>query len=196
MGASRKRGKKQRRLAVSAGGVVWRPASEGDEVEVLLVQTPAQRWGLPKGKPENGEQLTETALREVSEETGLTVALDRKIGVMRYSFAGRREGKRDGKHDGRGAGKRDARSDRIDKIDKIDKAVHFWLMQPTGGTLEDHDDEHIDVRWFPLGDALRTVSYRNTVSILEDAAALLLGKSRDKSRGTGGSDEENGRDHG
>ena len=177
MGASRKRGKKQRRLAVSAGGVVWRPASEGDEVEVLLVQTPAQRWGLPKGKPENGEQLTETALREVSEETGLTVALDRKIGVMRYSFAGRR----DGKHDARS-----------DKIDKIDKAVHFWLMRPIGGTLEDHDDEHIDVRWFPLGDALRTVSYRNTVSILEDAAALLLGKSL----GKGGSDEENGRDHG
>ena len=181
MGASRKRGKKQRRLAVSAGGVVWRPASDGDEVEVLLVQTPAQRWGLPKGKPENGEQLTETALREVSEETGLTVALDRKIGVMRYSFAGRRDGKRDGKHDARS-----------DKIDKIDKAVHFWLMRPIGGTLEDHDDEHIDVRWFPLGDALRTVSYRNTVSILEDAAALLLGKSL----GKGGSDEENGRDHG
>lgn len=172
LGASRKRGKKQRRLAVSAGGVVWRPASRAeDQVEVLLVQTPAQRWGLPKGKPENGEQLSETALREVSEETGLTVALDRKIGVLRYSFPGKRNGKREGKPDAR-----------------IDKAVHFWLMQPTGGALEDHDDEHIDVRWFPLGDALRTVSYRNTVSILEDAAALLLGDDAP--------DEESGRDHG
>ncbi len=158
MGASRKHGnkhgnkrgkKKSKRLAVSAGGVVWRPAdNEDDRVEVVLVQTPAQRWGLPKGKPNNGERLPDTALREVSEETGLTVALDRKIGVMRYTFPGD-----------------DAR---------IDKAVHFWLMKPTGGALEDHDDEHIDVRWFPLGDALRTVSYRNTVSILEDAAELLL----------------------
>lgn len=195
MGASRKRGKKQRRLAVSAGGVVWRAAGAGDEVEVLLVQTPAQRWGLPKGKPENGERLPETALREVSEETGLTVALDRKIGVMRYSFDGKRgfqraskgagksEGKGEGKSDGGGDGRGDAR---------IDKAVHFWLMQPTGGTLEDHDDEHIDVRWFPLGDALRTVSYRNTVSILEAAAALLQGKGP----GGRGADEESGRDHG
>ena len=191
MGASRKRGKKQRRLAVSAGGVVWRPASQvEDQVEVLLVQTPAQRWGLPKGKPENGEQLSETALREVSEETGLTVALDRKIGVMRYSFPGKRDGKRNDKRDRKGG---DAR---IDKIDKIDKAVHFWLMQPTGGALEDHDDEHIDVRWFPLGDALRTVSYRNTVSILEEAAALLLDKSQGTSQDKSASDEESGRDHG
>ena len=154
-GGGKKRGKKSKKLAVSAGGVVWRPANGGDQVEVVLVQTPAQRWGLPKGKPNNGEQLPETALREVSEETGLTVALDRKIGVMRYSFAPGRNG-------------------------RIDKAVHFWLMKPTGGALEDHDDEHIDVRWFPLGDALRTVSYRNTVSILEDAAELLLdGQERD-----------------
>ena len=167
MGASRKRDGKKRgkkskskKLAVSAGGVVWRPANSGDQVEVVLVQTPAQRWGLPKGKPNNGERLPETALREVSEETGLTVALDRKIGVMRYSFAPGRNG-------------------------RIDKAVHFWLMKPTGGALENHDDEHIDVRWFPLGDALRTVSYRNTVSILEDAAELLL-DGQDKAQGVQG----------
>ena len=152
MGASRKRGKKKKtkRVAVSAGGVVWRPSSDQEEqVEVVLVQTPAQRWGLPKGKPNNGEQLIETALREVTEETGLTVALDREIGVMRYSFA-----------TGKGV--------------QLDKAVHFWLMKPTGGALADHDAEHIDVRWFGLGDALRTVSYQNTVKILEDAAELLL----------------------
>lgn len=145
----RKRAKVQRRVAVSAGGVVWRPTEGDGEVEVVLVQTPAQRWGLPKGKPNNGERLTETALREVSEETGLRVEIDCKIGVMRYSFA---------------------TADRS----RIDKAVHFWLMQPTGGAFSDHDDEHIDVRWFGIGDALRMVSYRNTASILEHAAELLM----------------------
>ncbi len=134
-------------IAVSAGGVVWRERSEPGEVEVVLVQTPARRWSLPKGTPENGEKLDETALREVSEETGLEVELDEKIGVMRYSFGGAEA--------------------------RIDKAVHFWLMQPTGGSFEDHDDEHIDVRWVGLGEAMRMVSYRNTASLLEDAAALL-----------------------
>ena len=46
-------------------------------------------------------------------------------------------------------------------------------MQPTGGSFENHDDEHIDVRWVGLGDAMRMVSYRNTASLLEDAAAML-----------------------
>lgn len=134
-------------IAVSAGGVVWRDTDRSGEVEVVLVQTPAMRWALPKGKPENGERLADTALREVAEETGLEVALDEKIGVMRYSFSAT---------DGR-----------------IDKAVHFWLMQPTGGSFADHDDEHIDVRWVGLGDAMRMVAYRNTASVLEDAAAML-----------------------
>ena len=134
-------------IAVSAGGVVWRERKQPGEVEVVLVQTPARRWSLPKGTPENGEKLDETALREVAEETGLRVRLDEKIGVMRYSFGGEEA--------------------------RIDKAVHFWLMQPTGGSFEDHDDEHIDVRWVGLGDAMRMVSYRNTASLLEDAAVLL-----------------------
>ena len=132
---------------MSAGGVVWREASANGEFEVVLVQTPALRWSLPKGTPENGERLADTALREVSEETGLEVSLDEKIGVMRYSFPGE-----------------DAR---------IDKAVHFWLMQPTGGSFANHDHEHVDVRWVGLGRAMRMVSYRNTVEVLEDAAALL-----------------------
>ena len=134
-------------IAVSAGGVVWRERERQGEVEIVLVQTPARRWSLPKGTPENGEKLDETALREVSEETGLQVQLDEKIGVMRYSFGGEEA--------------------------RIDKAVHFWLMQATGGSFADHDDEHIDVRWVGLGDAMRMVSYRNTASLLEDAAALL-----------------------
>ncbi len=49
----------------AAGGVVETPQSE-----VLLIQR-AGRWDLPKGMVEKGETLTQAALREVQEETGI-----------------------------------------------------------------------------------------------------------------------------
>ena len=149
-------GKRARRRArvVSAGGVVWRIAPGQPRLEIVLVQTASLRWGLPKGKRDPGERLRETALREVREETGLLVELGEKVGVMRYRFKSARAG----------GGKR-----------SVDKEVHFWLMQPTGGSFSDHDHEHIDVGWFGLAEAMRRVSFRNTVDVLERAAAMLDG---------------------
>jgi ADP-ribose pyrophosphatase YjhB (NUDIX family) len=39
------------------------------------------RYNLPAGKPEVGETLTEAAVREAREETGLTVAIDHLVGI-------------------------------------------------------------------------------------------------------------------
>ena len=38
-------------------------------------------WGLPGGRVEPGESLAQTALREAKEETGLTIAVTRLLGV-------------------------------------------------------------------------------------------------------------------
>ena len=38
-------------------------------------------WGLPGGRVEPGESLTQTALREAKEETGLTILVTRLLGV-------------------------------------------------------------------------------------------------------------------
>ena len=62
----------------SMGGVVARVS--GDDVEIVICGFDAQPghvvWGLPKGTPEDGETHEQTALREVSEETGLRVSID------------------------------------------------------------------------------------------------------------------------
>jgi len=142
--------------AVSAGGVVYRygDRSGPDALEVLLLQTPRRVWGLPKGTPDEGETLDQTARREVREETGLEIDLEEKIGVIEYWFA------------------------RPEARECLHKFVHFWLMRPTGGSIDDHDDEHVSVRWFPFSTAMRQVTHDNSADILEQAADLLAERRR------------------
>ena len=50
--------------------------------EVLLeLRSDSKLWGLPGGRMDIGESVEETVLREVLEETGLTVRVQRLIGV-------------------------------------------------------------------------------------------------------------------
>lgn len=39
------------------------------------------RWGLPGGTHDVGESIAQTVIREVMEETGLTVEVDRMVGI-------------------------------------------------------------------------------------------------------------------
>jgi len=137
----------RRREAVSAGGVVYRSGPGGPEI--LLLETPGGVWGLPKGTPDPGETLEQTALREVREETGLEVALEERVGTVAYQFV------------------------RPEAGERSDKQVHYWLMRPVGGHLTDHDHEHVRVDWFPLDAALQRVTFENTATILRAAATLL-----------------------
>lgn len=38
-----------------------------------------------------------------------------------------------------------------------------------------HDDEVEEVRWFPLGDAVKTLTYKNERDMLEKAVSLIQG---------------------
>jgi 8-oxo-dGTP diphosphatase len=55
--------------------------NERGEVLVLRRSCPPFDWVLPGGGAEAGESPIETALREVREETGLDIELDRMTGV-------------------------------------------------------------------------------------------------------------------
>ncbi len=132
--------------AVSAGGVVYRRGPQGIEV-VLCGRIEDGVWGLPKGTPSAGESLEQAAVREVTEETGLQVTIERKIDTIEYWFA--REGVR------------------------YHKFVHHYLMVPIGGSTADHDWEYDRVEWVPAEQATKTLSYRNEVEVLRKAMALL-----------------------
>ena len=66
----------------AAGGVVL-----NEDKNVLLIYRRG-KWDLPKGKRDDGEDIEVCALREVSEETGLTkLEIDHKIGDTYHVYA-------------------------------------------------------------------------------------------------------------
>jgi ADP-ribose pyrophosphatase YjhB (NUDIX family) len=78
------------RDAAIAGGRNSTGPQRPDDLELLLVRrnhAPALgRWAFPSGYVDAGEVVEVAAVREVFEETGVTIALDRLVGV--YSEAG------------------------------------------------------------------------------------------------------------
>lgn len=77
---------------IAAGAVVLR--KRGNDTEVLLVHRPKyDDWAFPKGKQDPGEHVTVTAVREVAEETGLTVRLGVPLLPQVYAVSGGREKK-------------------------------------------------------------------------------------------------------
>jgi 8-oxo-dGTP pyrophosphatase MutT (NUDIX family) len=132
--------------ATSAGGVVHR--SQLGRIEIALVHRHAPPlWALPKGTPDAGETLEETALRETREETGLRVEIEEPIGSVSYFF--------------------------VRASTRFHKTVHFFLMRPIGGRLEDHDHEFDEVRWVQLQEALELMSYATEREMVERAAHVL-----------------------
>ena len=144
--ATSKKGDSRVEAAVSAGGVVYRDGEGGIEV-VICGRISDGVWGLPKGTPDDGESLEETAIREVSEETGLEVQIGEKIGVVEYWFA--RTGVR------------------------YHKWVHHYLFEPTGGDTDSHDLEYDRVEWRPIEDALRTLTFKNESDMVEKAQEMI-----------------------
>ncbi len=134
--------------ATSAGGVVWRPGDHGVEV-VICGRRDDGVWNLPKGTPEDGESLEETARREVQEETGLSVEIVRPLWTIHYDF------------------------NQADQGVRYHKTVHHFLMRPTGGDIHRHDREYDRVRWAPAQEALRLLTYANERDVVRRALRQL-----------------------
>ncbi len=104
-------------------------------------------WTLPKGTPDPGETIEETAIREVREETGLEARIVGPLPSINYRFM----------QDGT----------------RIDKTVHYWLMEPVGGDLSRHDREFERVRWVSFDEAPAILTFETERSLVATAREVL-----------------------
>jgi 8-oxo-dGTP pyrophosphatase MutT (NUDIX family) len=95
-------------------------------------------WALPKGLIGGGEKAEATALREVTEETGVEATPVEKLGDIRYVYTWSGE--------------------------RVFKVVSFFLFRYASGRLGDipaaHAHEVAEVRWLPLDEAPRLLTYK------------------------------------
>jgi 8-oxo-dGTP pyrophosphatase MutT (NUDIX family) len=112
---------------------------------------PEGTWALPKGLIGPGERAELTALREVTEETGVEATPVEKLGDIRYVYTW--------------AGER------------IFKIVSFFLLRYTSGRLGDLPPETAhevdEVRWLSLDEAPKLLAYGGEREMAERALASV-----------------------
>jgi 8-oxo-dGTP pyrophosphatase MutT (NUDIX family) len=137
--------------ATSAGGVVVRQQSGRASFVVgsRRRERDGRTWSLPKGTPKPGETREETALREVTEETGLEVRITGQLDSIEYSF--------------------------VQSGQRIHKTVHYFLMEPTGGDLANHDHEFEQVRWITFAEAPSILTFETERMLVARAGGMIEG---------------------
>jgi 8-oxo-dGTP diphosphatase len=130
-------------LLRAAGAVVWRGAASRPEVAVI--HRPAyDDWTFPKGKLKSGEHVIAAALREVREETGLSVLLGRALPPTHYMSAGRL------------------------------KRVDYWTARVSGDDGFSVNDEVDALRWLPVDEARLLLTYEWDAGMLRALGAAPL----------------------
>lgn len=133
----------------AAGALCWRMFL--DEPHVLVVYRKRHKdLSFPKGKVEPGELLPVTAIREVHEETGLSITLGAKLGVVDYPLP-----------------------------NGTPKEVHYWESFVTESEATHTaaaftpNDEVSELHWLSFAEARRKLSYAFDIAPLDELERLI-----------------------
>jgi 8-oxo-dGTP diphosphatase len=130
----------------AAGAICWRE-EKGRLLVAIIHRARYNDWGWPKGKVDPGETLPETAVREIKEETGLSIRLGVNLGVQTYDLP-----------NGKG------------------KEVHYWAAKVSEKALKSStfkpSEEVAKVDWMTPDEAAKVLSYEHDKAFLEKLVLL------------------------
>ena len=129
----------------SCGAIVFRRFH--GNIQILLIKhINSGHWSFPKGHIENNE--TETAVREIKEETGIDVNIDPTFRETVSYFP-----------------KKDTQ-----------KVVVYFIAQAKNFQYKPQEDEISEIRWVDIGYAKQILTYENDKTIVNRALKAI--KSR------------------
>ncbi len=125
----------------SAGVITYFYVPDLQQIQYLILHYPSGHWDFPKGKIERNETEIEAAVREVHEETGLSISIDHNFRHCLSYFYKNKDGR------------------------LVSKEVVFFVGQATTQQVV-LSFEHQDYQWLTYTAAQQQLTYRNAQELL------------------------------